>query len=162
MAYDLRVPFSDVSLLRMGEPERGDIVVFDSKAADNRLIKRVVGVPGDTIAMHDEVLIINGQAQRYKVTKENAKALFATELLGDLAHAIRIDKTRAMHAGNFAPILIPNDHYLMMGDNRQQCRLRYYRLVPRELKGKAHHGLFFDYDHYYLPKRERFGESLYI
>ncbi|MCG7542781.1 signal peptidase I [Pseudoalteromonas sp. MM17-2] len=164
MAYDLRVPFSDVSLLRMGEPERGDIVVFDSLAADNRLIKRVVGVPGDTISMHDEVLIINGQAQRYKVTKENAKALFATELLGDLAHAIRIDKTRAMHAGNFAPILIPNDHYLMMGDNRRNSAdSRYYGLVPRgELKGKAHHVAFsLDYDHYYLPKRERFGESLY-
>jgi len=49
MAYDLRIPFTHVSLLRMADPQTGDIIVFDSKVADNRLINRVIGVPGDTL-----------------------------------------------------------------------------------------------------------------
>ena len=57
MAYDLKIPFSQLSLLTTGEPKRGDIVVFESKAADNRLIKRMIGLPGDVIAMKDDLLI---------------------------------------------------------------------------------------------------------
>src|SRR5688572_3502402 len=46
MAYDVRVPFTSISLYEVTDPRRGDIVVFDSEAADKRLIKRVIGVPG--------------------------------------------------------------------------------------------------------------------
>src|SRR5712671_1022116 len=47
LAYDLRLPLTGVSLYRLADPQRGDIVVFDSKAADTRLVKRVIGLPGD-------------------------------------------------------------------------------------------------------------------
>ncbi|WP_105265010.1 signal peptidase I [Pseudoalteromonas sp. T1lg76] len=164
MAYDLRIPFTSYSLMRTGEPERGDIVVFQSAAADELLIKRVVGLPGDTLAMKNEVLTINGEALTYAITMDNADELLATEELGDVVHAIRIDKTRPGASGHFAPVQIPADHYLMMGDNRRNSAdSRYYGLVPRtELKGKAHHIAYsLDYNDHYLPKSQRFGKSLY-
>lgn len=61
MAYDLRLPFSAVSLKKQADPRQGDIVVFVSKVADNRLVKRVIGVPGDVVAMQNNVLTINGK-----------------------------------------------------------------------------------------------------
>ena len=65
MAYDLRLPFTTTSLIKRADPERGDIVIFASKAADNRLVKRVIGVPGDIVAMHHNVLTINGEQLAY-------------------------------------------------------------------------------------------------
>lgn len=59
MAFDLRVPFTKISMLTLGQPSRGDIIVFDSAAANNRLIKRVIGVPGDTINFKDNELTID-------------------------------------------------------------------------------------------------------
>ena len=68
MAYDIRFPFTHFSLLKLADPLRGDIVVFDSKISDKRLIKRVVGVPGDIVAMKDNVLYINGVRLSYVET----------------------------------------------------------------------------------------------
>ncbi|MBS3796511.1 signal peptidase I [Pseudoalteromonas sp. BDTF-M6] len=164
MAYDLRIPFTEYSLMRTGEPKRGDIVVFQSAAADELLIKRVIGLPGDTITMENEILTINGEPLSYSVTSDNTNALLAIEQLGEVKHAIRIDKTRSGASGNFASVLIPADYYLMMGDNRRNSAdSRFYGLVPRsELKGKAHHVAYsLDYDDHYLPRSERFGKSLY-
>lgn len=66
-AYDIRVPFTHISLLKTGEPVRGDIVVFDSKVSDKRLVKRVIGLPGDLIAMKNNQLILNGKPVQYEI-----------------------------------------------------------------------------------------------
>src|SRR5438445_13389852 len=47
LAYDLRIPLTHISIHKFGDPGRGDIVVFDSKAAETRLVKRVIGLPAD-------------------------------------------------------------------------------------------------------------------
>ena len=52
-AYDLRVPFSAISLARLGNPERGDIIIFDSEVVGKRMVKRVAALPGDVISMPD-------------------------------------------------------------------------------------------------------------
>ncbi len=70
MAYDLQVPFTDISLMKTGEPERGDIIVFTSEVADKRLIKRLIGLPGDTIHLKKNHLIINGNVVDYKKAAE--------------------------------------------------------------------------------------------
>jgi len=64
-AYDIRVPFTHLSLVHLADPRRGDIVVLDSHAAGERLVKRVIGLPGDEIAMRGNVLFVNGVAARY-------------------------------------------------------------------------------------------------
>ena len=64
IAYDIRVPFTDVILKQVGEPQRGDIVTFSSPADGLRLIKRVIGLPGDVVEMRDQKLIIQRASGR--------------------------------------------------------------------------------------------------
>lgn len=164
MAYDLRVPFSKVSLLRTAEPERGDIVVFESDAANERLIKRLIGLPGDKVAMRNDVLYLNGQALPYNVTHQSDGELIAQEKIDSITHIVRIDKTVPATLSSFDEVEVPKDHYLVLGDNRRNSAdSRVYGFVPRsELKGKAHHVAFsLDYDNYYIPRSERVLQSLY-
>jgi signal peptidase I len=164
MAYDLRVPFTNHSLLRTGEPARGDIMVFDSKAADERLIKRLVGLPGDTIAMHNEVVILNGEPLEYLLDEESTAVLLVSERSATDQHTIQLDKTRPPAHAYFGPITIPADHYLVLGDNRRNSSdSRVIGLVPREeLLGKATYVAFsLDWDNHYLPRQERLLKDLY-
>ena len=64
LAYNLKLPLTDVVLARTGEPQRGDIVTFSSPRDGTRLIKRIVGLPGDVISMRDKHLLINSAAVR--------------------------------------------------------------------------------------------------
>src|SRR5260221_4787002 len=77
LAYDLLIPLTHVSIFRFADPRRGDIVVFDSKAAETRLVKRVIGVPGDVVDMRDNRLRINGIEARYSNVEYTADAIFA-------------------------------------------------------------------------------------
>jgi len=164
MAYDFKVPFSQLSLFTTGEPQRGEIIVFESKAADNRLIKRMIGLPGDLIEMKNEMLFINKKPINYQITKQNAQQLFATEQIDMITHAIRIDKNSSDRFSSFDPIIVPDDHYLVLGDNRRNSSdSRVYGFVPRhELKGKATAIAFsLNYDNYYIPRKKRFFKSIY-
>jgi len=164
MAYDLKLPFSQTTLLTTGEPKRGEIVVFESKAAENRLIKRLIGLPGDSVEMRNEKLYINGIALKYKITEQNVQQLFASEQVDSISHIIRIDKEKSNHLSNFPSITVPACHYLVLGDNRRNSSdSRVYGFVPRhELKGKATIIAFsFDYDNYYLPRENRFFKDIY-
>jgi signal peptidase I len=61
-------------------PERGDIVVFISSEEGKRLVKRVVGIPGDTVAMHNNQLLINGEALRYEtLSRESLEKSIPTD-----------------------------------------------------------------------------------
>ena len=72
MAYDLRLPFTDVSLASLDIPKRGEIVVFESQAAEMRLIKRVIGLPGDVVAMNNEIIQVNGKTLSYKSSTKDS------------------------------------------------------------------------------------------
>jgi len=164
MAYDLRVPFSHISLMRTDEPKAGDIIVFDSKAANNRLIKRVIGVPGDTVTLVDNKLIVNGKALDYALTDDEQEQQTLIENLAGVQHAIQVSKTPSVMQ-HFAPVVIPKDMYLAMGDNRDNSAdSRVIGLVPRsELLGKAKRVIVsLDYDDYYLPRKERVLHDLYL
>src|SRR5262245_57549750 len=64
-ALGLRIPFTHVRLTAGEDPARGDIVVFDSPVNGQSLVKRVAAVPGDTLTMEGEVLVLNGQPALY-------------------------------------------------------------------------------------------------
>src|SRR5579862_9307176 len=66
LAYDLKVPFTTWHLAQWGDPQRGDIVVFYSPYDGKRLVKRVIGLPGDLLELRNENLILNGQPVEYK------------------------------------------------------------------------------------------------
>jgi signal peptidase I len=170
MAYDLRLPFTAVSLVKRADPQRGDIVIFLSEAADNRLVKRVVGVPGDVVAMQHNVLSINGEQLAYHQPAEALQASSATdegsqllsEQLGGITHTVKLAPF-ATGRDSFAPVRVPQGHYLVLGDNRDNSAdSRVIGFVPRnEIVGRAGKVLFsLDYDNYYLPRSERFLAAL--
>src|SRR5256885_2465447 len=68
LAYDLKIPFTTIEVAKWGDPKRGDIVVLFSPEDGTRLVKRVVGVPGDRIEMRENQLFINGKAMPWSPT----------------------------------------------------------------------------------------------
>src|SRR6266852_3235088 len=66
VAYDLKVPFTTWHIAEWSNPRRGDIVVFFSPHDGQRLVKRVVGLPGDSLELRNDGLILNGQLVEYK------------------------------------------------------------------------------------------------
>src|SRR5207248_1352152 len=98
LAYDLKLPFTTWHLLEWGKPQRGDIVVFYSPYDGKRLVKRVIGLPGDTVELRADNLILNGRSVQYTALAENflqdlsaterQTHTFATEQLSGRAHAV--------------------------------------------------------------------------
>lgn len=180
MAYNLHVPFTDISLLKTGEPARGDIIVFTSEKANKRLIKRLIGLPGDTIQIQKNNLIINGNVVNYDITDEivpsritdQENGIYALESYTDMKpHAVHIiDKTSAYPPAFRGPNcnalkeqVIPTDHYFFLGDNRDNSLdSRCYGYVPRsELRGHATRILLsLNKNDSYKPRFERFLEKL--
>src|SRR4051812_22093644 len=66
LAYDLKIPFTTRHVVEWSNPERGDIVVFFSPYDGKRLVKRVIGLPGDTIELRNDVLVLNGEPIQYQ------------------------------------------------------------------------------------------------
>ena len=164
MAYDIRLPFTQTSLITTGQPKHGEIIVFESDIANTRLIKRVIGLPGDIVEMKNEILFINGEALSYQKLKETDHELFSEELIEQITHTIRIEKSQTDQFNNFGPVTVPSNHYLVLGDNRRNSAdSRFYGFVPHhELKGKATTVAFsFDYDNYYLLRENRFFKDIY-
>ncbi len=161
MAYDLRIPFTHFSILRRAQPARGDIIVFDSKVADKRLVKRVVGLPGDTIRLDHNVVIINGKRGEYQPVHAKDTLSFS-ETLDGKAHTVAFAPFPTQ-ASTMAQVSVPEGHYFVMGDNRDNSAdSRVIGFVPRdEIVGKTSSVVMsLNYDHYYLPRPERFFKPL--
>lgn len=173
VAFDLKVPLTKIVLARTGDPKRGDIVTFFSPRDGTRLIKRLVALPGDTVEMRDKRLIVNGHAATYtpigtameRVSdKVTVPAHRLDENTGQGDHVVQwLRPQQDLDWDNFGPIVIPADHYLMLGDNRDNSAdSRYFGLVPRELLiGRATAILVSaDINGHWTPRLERFGERL--
>ena len=172
LAYDLRFPLTFNRLAEWSQPQRGDIVVCFSPDDQTRLVKRIIGLPGDTIELRANVLFINGRPLSY--TKSNIKcdeqipsglkssAVFATEDLGGYEHIVMsIPSVRAMR--NFGPVTVPQDDYFVLGDNRDNSRdSRYFGFVEgKAIVGKAKAVIVsFDKTDKYQPRLERFFAPL--
>jgi signal peptidase I len=152
LAYDLKLPLTDIVLLPLGSPRRGDVVTFASPADGTRLIKRLVGLPGDIVEMRDDVLLINGSAAAYENTLEvsepadfgrgTLQGLRATERIGEDERSVQF--LPAVPAKrSFGPFVVPEESYFFLGDNRDNSAdSRYFGAVPRRLLiGRAHHVL---------------------
>jgi len=148
VAYDLKVPFTTLHLLRWSDPRSGDIVVFFSPADGVRMVKRVIGRPGDEVMMAGNEIVINGRRSRYspQAPPEDAKEpAFWDEyhhyfLEQRAAGANLIQTTPFVRARKWFPrIKVPEEHYLVLGDNRDQSAdYRSFGFVPRSaIVGRA-------------------------
>lgn len=159
MAYQLELPFTDIPIVKIANPERGDIVIINSIAADTRLVKRVIGLPGDKIAMMNNQLVINGKVIRYL---QSADPALAIEQLPTKAHALQwVGQNTSMD--HFSTITVPEGQYLVLGDNRNNSAdSRVYGFVPKaQIQGKALNVIVsLDADNYYLPRAERLLHQL--
>lgn len=170
MAFDLKIPLTEHSVAHLGEPARGDMVVFHSPQDDMRLIKRVLAVPGDLVEMRGDRLFINGEGASYAVVGEARE-----RSRGTTVDAIRLDEQVAgtrqriqvlpevAAARSFGPLHIPAGQYLMLGDNRNDSAdSRVIGLVPRaKLIGRAERILVSAaYQEDWMPRLGRFGMSL--
>lgn len=123
--YGYHIPFTKGRVLSFTHPKRGDIVVFvfpEDKSKD--FIKRVVGIPGDTVEVREKVLYVNGKAQ--------------SEPYARYADGALID-TFVRQRDNLPPVVVPPGKYFMMGDNRDRSYdSRFWGFVEEDaLIGKA-------------------------
>ena len=172
LAYDLKVPFTTWRLIDWGDPQRGEVVVFFSPADDVRLVKRVVGLPGDRLEVRDNQVLINAKLAEYGALDPaviqavgldaDRNHRFAAEKLG--AHTHPIMTTPALPAAPFfGPTTVPAGQYFVMGDNRDNSRdSRFFGFVSRDrIVGRATAvALSLDPDRHYLPRFQRFFRSL--
>jgi len=172
LAYDLKVPFTTWHITEWGNPQRGDIVVFFSPHDGTRLVKRVIGLPGDTIELRNNQLVLNGalveyqpiaeELLRYIPTAEREGRVFASEKLPGQTHAVG-GYPAAPAPRTFAPVHVPDGHYFMMGDNRDDSfDSRFWGPVERkQIVGRATAVvLSFNKSNFWLPRWQRSFTSL--
>lgn len=171
LSYGLKIPYTTWHIARWGSPARGDIVVFYSPADGKRLIKRVIGLPGDEIALRNNKLYINGKALEYIAMVETSRtgtnavpedrdvALFEN-LLGK-QHPIMISGQRTPF-DSFDPVVVPEDSAFVMGDNRDNSAdSRFFGFVDlNQVLGHATSIVLSRDGSFLKPRWERFFKKL--
>lgn len=149
LAYDLKVPFTTWHIAEWGQPKRGEIVVFFSPEDGIRLVKRCVAVPGDTIEVRNNLILINGKPLDYSDSDGHVADAMSnlwkvehrvfTEKLGDHTHAVAVMPYRMNPKATYAQVTVPEGKFFMMGDNRDNSKdSRYFGFVNRsEIVGRA-------------------------
>ena len=142
-AYGIRLPVLETKVFEVGEPERGDIMVFKPPHDSRYFIKRVIGLPGDRIRYEGKALYINGQRARYEFVRE------FHEMIGRNAVPVReyleaFDKDphttyRYPTEERTGEWLVPADSYFVMGDNRDRSddSRRWKFVSEAKIVGKA-------------------------
>jgi signal peptidase I len=139
-SYGIRLPVVGTKIVDIAEPKNGEVMVFIPPHQDVYFIKRVVGIPGDTVRYQDKALYINGKRQNQtfvaQIPPVNPRVLQYREKLGNVEHLIQRNPYRETSVDEW---VIPEGHYFMMGDNRDQSSdSRYWGLVSEHnIVGRA-------------------------
>ena len=168
LAYDLKVPFTTIDIVKWGNPERGDIVVLFSPVDGTRLVKRVVAVPGDKVEMRDNQLFVNGRLARQSPiaivsSDDYGPAYVLDEDLYGRNHKVMLTP-EIPAVRSFGPITVPEGNYFVLGDNRDNSNdSRFIGFIERRrIVGKAVAVAFsLDRKRYFVPRMDRFFEGLH-
>lgn len=145
-AYGVRLPVIGTKILDVDDPQRGEVMVFIPPHEDKYYIKRVIGLPGDTVRYDDKNLYINGELIEREFVEEIAidtnigelAGTLYTETINGIEHPVQfIDAAGSRRTRT--NWVVPNGHYFMMGDNRDNSSdSREWGVVPEtEIVGKA-------------------------
>lgn len=154
--YGLRLPVLNTKFLSVSEPERGDVIVFRYPVDTSvSFIKRLVGMPGDTVSYRDKRLYVNGEpvnleelgrytSQDVKCATPRGDAVRYAENIGDVSHEVLLHQSSGSRDGQWE---VPEGHYFVMGDNRDRSNdSREWGFVPEEnLMGRAV-GIWLNFD----------------
>ena len=138
--YGAEIPLIHTRLPAVREPRHNDVLVFDSVEDDIKVVKRLIGMPGDTLAMENGQLIRNGQRidepyavhsdptrSEQPVRREQMRAWQVKHYVGRDSSSYRPDLQ------TWGPIVVPADSFFMMGDNRDSSYDgRYWGFLPRK------------------------------
>lgn len=190
LAYDITFPLTHISLHKFDDPKRGDIIVFDSESENLRMVKRVIGVPGDHIVLVNNELTVNGNKASYEdfdsediqhtfkklddaslkyyqennVKIENLPVDYKLETVeGIPAHPVRMELGFKLPSILNVDIIVPEDKYFVIGDNRNNSRdSRFWGFVERnEIVGKVNNVVFsLDQSNWYIPRGNRFFKGV--
>ena len=138
--YGIRLPVLRTRIFDVSEPKKGDVMVFIAPNHKEYYIKRVIGVPGDTVRYVDKTLYINGVEQKQqfvaKIPPDNPSFILYREDLVGVKHLIQVTPMQDPREQEW---VIPKGRYFVMGDNRDESSdSRYWGTVPeRDIVGKA-------------------------
>jgi signal peptidase I len=171
-AYDLKVPFTLVRLARWADPQRGDVVVLVSPVDGRRLVKRVVGVPGDLLEVRGERLLVNGEAATYQTleladraargTSDLPSKALARETVAGRSHRVMAEVTNGP-ASDIGPVRVPEGRYFLMGDHRDASYdSRFWGFAERRaILGRVEGiAVSLDWEHHLAPRWGRFFSRL--
>lgn len=138
-SYGLRLPVTETKIIETGDPQRGDVIVF-RLPSDPKInyIKRVIGLPGDEVSFERQRLTINGVTMDLDANGEVFEhAPIYVENLDGREHEILIHNPG--HSRKDGVYIVPEGHYFVMGDNRDQSRdSRWIGMIPEKfLVGEA-------------------------
>ncbi len=126
--YGPRLPVLNLKLFEIGRPTRGDVIVFRNPNEPSVvLIKRLVGLPGDTIRVVGTQVWVNGRRSQIETgglysgpkSEQYPFTNVGEEQLGDMTHGVLLDPARPGLEGEWR---VPPGHFFMMGDNRNNSR----------------------------------------
>ena len=139
--YGIRLPVLRTKVMALNEPQRGDVMVFfPPHMNDTYFIKRVVGLPGDTISYRNKQLFVNGELVEREPLAQfpdgTSRYSLGLETLGPARHLMQVDD---MRPARDVSIVVKPGHYFMMGDNRDNSSdSRIWGQVPeKDIVGKA-------------------------
>ncbi|QTF94180.1 signal peptidase I [Halomonas sp. BM-2019] len=140
--YGLRLPVVHTRLVELNEPERGDVMVFRFPNEPSvNFIKRVVGLPGDSVRYEGKQLYVNGEPVPKRLLEESPSGapgeLLLAEQLGEAEHHIYNNPRDP--GPQMRELVVPEGHYFTLGDNRDHSNdSRYWGFVPEEnIVGRA-------------------------
>jgi signal peptidase I len=144
LVYGAEVPFTHKRLPRLREPQRGDVIVFEyPEDPTKNFVKRLIGVPGDTVEMRDAVLVRNGTriAEKYVEHTEPDMDPAPEDFRWQKDYVLRTGATAIGYhpsRNNWGPLVVPKGNYFVLGDNRDNSLdSRYWGFVPDSLvKGR--------------------------
>lgn len=160
--YGIRLPVLRTKIIEIDSPERGDVMVFFPPHEDRYFIKRVVGLPGDKIHVLNGVVFINGDKMTQTSVVEEAnspRSVVMSENLGGVEHLMQKRTSPTRLSQNYSAV-VPQGHYFMMGDNRDNSSdSRVWGPVPEDrIVGKAFARWMFWDKFLSLPSFDRAGK----